>query len=218
MRSITRSIRLSCAVLGVATLPAAVRAEEAGSRPASGFVFQARMPTLGSLTGSLFGTPGFLVGRRSGGLTIGAGLGLSRLVVEVGDEETSLTVWQVQPMLQYDVWTSSDGLTSLDLVGGVGYGRASVEATETAVQCGAGSGGSSCNEEHDQITAHGTVIPIRAGLGGNHFLSRHFALGLEAGWEMLMLSDLEAEGEEIDGSFSSHLFYGLIRATIVAGD
>lgn len=231
------------AALGVFLLGRVARAEEAtaaaGSEaavalgnedaPASGFMIQARMQaqtSLASLAG-LGGGSGFLLGYDGSPVSFGVGVGLTRLGIdddEGGESSVSLTMFQVMPTVMFDVWRSRDRRARANVVMGAGYGRASVSSTSEVENCTFDpiSGAETCTTQESESSTGATLIPVLVGLGGDYFLSRHFALGVEAGLQAAFITGISVEeGDEstdLDASGNTQLTYGLLRATMVLGN
>jgi hypothetical protein len=197
---------LLAAVPGVARAQDGAKAEEG---VAAGFVVQPRIETQSSLLGGVLGSPGFLLGFRTGNVTVGIGGNFTRTDVSAmatgatTRDELSLTTFQVMPSVAYDVWHSADGRARFDVAGAVGYGHASVNVS---------SGGTSST---DLSIGY---IPFRLGVGADYFLSRNFALGGEAGFQSKILTSASEMGMNQDIAVSDSAGYGAIRLTFVIGD
>lgn len=215
----------------LATLPAIAQApgapqppppvEMSDVPPETGFLLQARMQTQQGLL-SIAGTaPGFLLGYQYHGAAIGVGLGYSRLGLSMGNDvgSASATLFEVTPTLIVDVWRSHDQRTRANLVGSVGYGKASVTVTVTNQNCTFDAlGNSICTSTTSDTTSKATLIPVQIGFGGDHYLSRHFAIGAEAGVQLLFLSGLESGGQSVNASASTQALYGLLRLSLLLGE
>src|SRR5882672_8065663 len=136
-------------------------AEPAGGPPQTGFQLQARMPTQFGLTTLI--TPGFTAGYRSGNLVIGAELGFTAGKVSDNNNSTSVLLYHLMPVIYLDVWQSTDGRARLNLVGGAGYGQGKV-TTQSSTSTSESSA---------------SFIPLLAGIGGDYYLHKNFAIGLE---------------------------------------
>src|SRR5260221_208196 len=152
---------------------------------ASGFMVQARMQAQSSLL-SLGGGPGFLLGYHGSSFALGVGLGLTRLGIsskENGSTSASVYLLQIVPTIFVDVWHSADGRARANLVGGIGYERASASVTSNSQSCffDPGTGTSMCTTRSNTDSAGATLIPIMVGVGGDYFLSRNFSIGAEGG-------------------------------------
>lgn len=204
-----------------ATRPAAASASEEGH--ASGLMVQGRLQAQGALP-FVGGGPGFLIGYQGSRFALGLGLGLTRAGISAGDDASgSLTLFQIMPTALVDVWSSRDGRTRANVIGGVGYGRASLEATSTSQDCVTPVGGTTtCTTETDEAKASAGFVPLMVGFGGDHFLSRSFALGAEIGLQGAFTTGIDntsgGESRSVDASGNLQLAYGALRATLVLGD
>lgn len=184
--------------------------QEPTSGPPDGWQFQARLPTTFGIESLI--TPGFVIGHRSGNMVIGAELGVA------GGSEThdegmgasrnySLWVYQIMPTLYLDVWQSRDGRARMNLVGGIGFGKGSVTNTSN-------DGMGMTTTSSDDIT----YVPVMGGLGGDYFLGRNFAMGVELGaWLPFLLSVQSAGVDQHIGGMAASL-RGIVRFTFVIGD
>lgn len=191
--------------------------------PATGFLVQARMQTQTSLL-SIFGGPGFLLGYQGNRFAAGLGLGLTRLGVSSGDTSVALTMYQIAPTVLFDVWQSTDGRARANLIGSVGYGRASYDVSDDTQSCfyDPNTGVDDCTTEHSKSTGGATLIPVTLGFGGDYFLNRNFALGAEAGFQGTFVTGVDSKSngasENVDAGADSEAMYGVIRATLVLGN
>ena len=190
---------------------------------ASGLMVQARVQSQTSLLSLGGGGTGFLVGYQGPSYSLGLGLGLSRIGVSSGGESASLTVFQVAPTAIIDVWHSADGRAHANLVGSVGYARASVDATTQSTECtGNAAGGETCTTSSQDGSVSASLVPVMLGFGGDYFLSRNFALGAEFGLQALFLvnasSNAGSNTKTVDVGGSAQFGYGALRATFVLGD
>jgi len=205
------------------TLSGWASAEEATpSGHASGFMVQTRLQAQGGLL-SVGGGPSFLLGYQGGGFALGLGLGLTRVGVSAGSDSGSLTLFQVMPTALVDVWHSRDGRARANLIGGVGYGRGSLNVTGSSQNCSAvAGGGQTCTTTSVDSTASIGFVPVMLGFGGDYYLSRNFALGAEAGLQGAFTTGISGESngktQSVDGSGNLQLAYGALRATFVLGD
>lgn len=173
---------------------------------------------------SVFGGPGFLAGYQGDSFAAGLGLGLTRLGLSSGGSSVALTLFQISPTVLFDVWRSSDGRARANLVGSVGYGRASYSVTDKYQNCffDGSTGNETCTTDKSESGGAATLIPVTLGLGGDYFLSRNFGLGLEAGFQGTFVAavDSRSDGssESVDAGADSEAMYGLIRASLVLGD
>ena len=185
--------------------------------PESAFLLQARMQTQQSVLSVVGASPGFLVGYQLKSVAVGLGFALTRLGVTTDNRgsSTSATLFQLSPTLIVDVWQSHDQRTRANLVASAGYGRAST--SNKSVSCYTDVNGvQTCTTSEGKASA--TLIPIQIGFGGDHYLSRHFGIGAEAGVQLMFLSGLESNGQSIDGSANMQSLYGLLRMTLLIGE
>jgi hypothetical protein len=189
---------------------------------ASGLMVQARVQSQAGLL-SLGGGSGFLLGYQGPSYSLGLGLGLTRVGVSAGSNSGSLTLLQLNPTAIIDVWHSADGRARANLVGSVGYGRASLSATTSNQDCTTNAAGNTvCTTSNQDSTASATFIPVTIGFGGDYFLSRNFALGAEFGVQALFVTGLNSSASgntsSVDASANAQFGYGALRATFVLGD
>jgi hypothetical protein len=214
----------------VAVAPAPVAAVPAAadytSSVATGFMVQARMQAQSSLL-QLGGGPGFLIGYRGPTYSLGVGLGLTRLGLssqQSGSVSANATLLQILPTALIDVWHSADGRARANLIGGLGYERASATVTQDSQTCvfDTTSGMTICQPRNNKDSVGATLIPIMLGIGGDYFLSRNFALGAEGGFQAAFLTSVDEDSNGRSQSFDTtgdmEFAYGVIRATIVLGD
>ncbi len=176
---------------------AAVPTVEAQQEPATGFAFWVRAPggALQDLFSSGAGAPQFAVGYRGRRFGLGFGAGLTMLNQSDEDSftggtskgELSLTMFQVGPSAWLDIWQSEDGRTAGSIVTTVSIGRLSASDKDEFTPTGG-------QPQINEVKSTGTLLGVRLGLGGNHFLHRHFALGMEAGLQLLTAFGIEEEG------------------------
>jgi hypothetical protein len=211
-------------VSGLASAEDAPRPAVSANGHASGFMVQGRLQAQGGLP-YVGGGPGFLVGYQGPSFALGLGLGLTRVGVSAGKEGSgSLTLFQVLPTAIVDVWHSSDGRARANLIGGIGYGRGSLQVTNTSESCSpaAPGGVSTCTTQNEQQKASVGFLPFMLGFGGDYYLSRNFALGTEFGVQAAFSTGLSTTDNsvtrDVDGSGNLQLAYGALRATLVLGD
>ena len=183
--------------------------EPGGGPPTEGWQLQARLPTAVGLDSLV--SPGFSIGKRSGNLVLGAELGLTygKFSTDNGAGSTnsdSFYVLQIVPMIYDDLWVSSDGRARMNVVAGLGYGRGSVTSSSND-----GMGNVTSN------TDYVSFLPIIAGVGGDYYLHRNFALGVELGAYVPVLLSVNSNGmdQRVSGGFES--MRGILRATFVTG-
>lgn len=221
-------VALGLGLVTFAGLASAQEAPAAAAAPAadghaSGLMVQARMQTQGGLL-SLGGGSGFVFGYQGPSYAVGLGLGLTRIgFSSEGDTSGSVMLFQIQPTALIDVWRSSDGRARANIVGGVGYGRASLNAKTSFESCSTdGLGNETCTTDLEDATASAGFVPVMIGFGGDYFLSRNFAIGAEVGLQAAFVTGIEtSEGavtNKVDASGNMQLAYGALRATFVLGD
>jgi len=203
-----------------ASAEVSINQEQPSQGHASGLMVQARVQAQSSLL-SVAGGPGFLLGYQGPSYAVGLGLGLTRIGVNSGGQSESLTLIQVAPTAIIDVWHSADGRARANLIGSVGYARASLSATGASTSCIVNAaGGETCTSQDDSASA--TLIPVMLGFGGDYFLSRNFALGAELGFQGLFLvsanTNSGSNSSNVDVGGNAQFAYGALRATFVLGD
>jgi hypothetical protein len=207
---------------GLASASAAAVSEEHGNGHASGFMVQARVQTESSLL-SLGAGSAFVFGYQGPSYSLGLGLGLTRVGVNSAGDSVSVTLLQVAPTLTVDVWHSADGRARANLVGSIGYARASAAVTATSQSCSSdGVGNETCTNTSVDTNASASIITVMVGFGGDYYLSRNFALGAEFGLQALFLVGVNASSgsttNSIDAGANAQFAYGALRATFVLGD
>jgi hypothetical protein len=202
-----------------ATAPAA-----AADGHASGLMLQGRLQASSGLL-SLGGGPSFLVGYQAPSFALGLGLGLNRISVSSGEDDLNgaVTMFQIVPTALFDVWHSADGRSRANVIAGVGYGRASFDSTSNRTTCVTDATGNDvCTTSKDEASASAGFVPFMIGFGGDHYLSRNFALGAEVGIQAAFTTGLDTESNgtsrSIDASGNLQVAYGALRATFVLGD
>ncbi len=189
--------------------------------PESAFLLQARMQTQQSLLSAVGASPGFLLGVQLKSVAIGVGVGFTRVGVTTDNSggKISASLFQVSPTILVDVWQSRDQRTRANLVGSVGYGKASISSTSSSNNCTIDTlGNQVCTTSLSESKSSATLIPVQIGFGGDHYLSRHFGIGAEAGLQLMFVSGLESSGQSVNGSANTQSFYGLLRMTLLIGD
>jgi hypothetical protein len=179
--------------------PVVVPAEPKGGPPENGFQIQARL-TSGIGVSSII-SPGFSMGYRMGSLVIGGELGITAGKLETDTETDSFSLVTLMPMIYIDIWQSADRRARLNLVGGIGVGQGKVTST---------SGGTTTESK-------ASFVPLLAAIGGDYYLHKNFALGVEAGLELPVLTKVEDNGtdQNLKGGFQS--LHGMFRVTFVTG-
>ena len=206
-------------------LPASAAAASSAANSdghASGVMVQARVQTQSSLLSLGVGS-GFLVGYQGPSYSLGLGLGLTRVGVSSSGDSATLSLFQVAPTVTVDVWHSADGRARANLIGSVGYARASLSATVQSQTCTSdGLGGETCTNSSQDASASASLVPVMVGFGGDYFLSRNFALGAEFGLQALFLAGVSTNAggtsRSIDAGANAQFGYGALRATFVLGD
>lgn len=194
---------------------------------ATGFMVQGRLQTQSSLIS--LAAPGFMIGYQAQGFALGVQLGLTRVGISAtpegqGETSASATLYQIEPTAMFDIWRSADGRARANLVAGVGFGRASVTAKGTTQDCvfDPNTGVETCSNSAEEQSFGASFIPLQLGIGGDYYLSRNFALGLEGGFQGLFVTGVDSESNgaqaDIAASANMQLAYGVIRATLVLGD
>jgi hypothetical protein len=163
-----------------------------------------------------FGSPQFYVGYRGSRATVGLGVGMtvagvSSTYVSRGqqvEDELSATMFQLGPAGSVDLWSSADGLTRGSIAAGVSLGRLSLVEDDQWV------------DFHgvlrtEQYKFTGTLLGVFVGLGGDHFLHRHFAIGVEGGVRAHFALDLAEEDTNDQVGLSANGAYGAIKAMVV---
>jgi hypothetical protein len=187
------------------------------------------MQTQMGLLSVVSSTPGFLVGYQLKGIALGVGFGLTRAGLSAdlngNNSSTTGTLFAVTPTVILDVWRSADQRTRANLVGSIGYGRASL--TSKSHDCYPYYNGTTtvqqCTDSESKSSAN--MIPLQLGFGGDHFLSRHFGLGAEAGLQWTLFSGVESTSQTTNGtpgpspnrSANMQAFYGVFRFTLLLG-
>jgi hypothetical protein len=195
----------------------AAGASAEGAAPTSGVLVQVRMPvtSVSSLLNSAVGVPQFVVGLRSGRIAYGLGLGLSRAGYSdkasgpgyEREYKIGATLFQVAPTVWFDFWQAPDGQTTGNVVISGQYGRVTFKQENK---------GFDISGPWDyESKGSGNLFGFLVGVGGDHHLGPHFALGLEAGVQGTFASDVKMDdGNSPKEGFSSSLLYGAMRATI----
>jgi hypothetical protein len=198
-------------------------AASTGEGHASGLMVQGRMQAQGGLL-SVGGGPSFLLGYQGPSYAVGLGLGLTRIGFSAGNDGSgSVTLFQIMPTALIDVWHSADGRARANVIGGIGYGRASLSVTDTSQNCtNDGLGNQTCTTSNNESTVSAGFVPVMIGFGGDYFLARNFALGAEVGVQGAFSTGLNTESNNVsrsvEGSGNLQIAYGALRATFVLGD
>jgi hypothetical protein len=170
--------------------------------PDTGFALWVRVPVNGlrQSASSITANPEFAVGYRGDSYGIGVGLGFLVARASYQNDSVTATIFQIGPSAWFDFWRSPDGYTRGNVALGLTLGRVSASEDEDSVS----------NEEFN-----GTLLNFYAGLGGDHFLSPHFALGAEGGFQGTFAIDLKDPDTADEFSLSASGLYGMIRTMIV---
>lgn len=183
--------------------------------PATGFAIWAKVPatTLQGIAAGFAGSPQFALGYRGNRTSLGVALGGGTLRVtdestfsgQTSKETLTGTAFQIGPAFLWDFWQSQDRLTRGNLALGVTWGRVSLTNKDEFT-------GSPPSESK----VSGTLFGYNVGIGGDHFIHEHFAIGLEGGFQGTIAAGLEEEGDPsqkagIGGSGA----YGGLRLTVV---
>ena len=182
--------------------------------PATGFSIWARLAqsSVQELAASASGSPEFTIGFRGATFSFGLGLGLAKLRVtdkdvfgpDVSETTTTATLFQIGPDVLWNVWNSADQRTLGNVVLGATIGKLSAKVEDTF-------NGTVTNE--DKVS--GTLYGLRAGLGGEHFFDRHFAIGVEGGFQANFATGIEEEGATRTIGVAANGAYGALRVTVV---
>jgi hypothetical protein len=194
--------------------PLAAQSQE----PASGFSLWVHSP-VGFLQNafSSIGAPQFNVGFRRNNHGLGLGLGFTVLHSKEenffdGQLENKATfgatLFQIGPSGWVDVWHSPDGRAHGKVVGGVSIGRLSgTDKNEFR----SFNGGFETNES----SVSATLLGFHLGVGGEHFLHPHFALGVEGGFQGNFAFNIKEEVSDDNVGLWAIGIYGALRAMIV---
>jgi hypothetical protein len=196
-------------ILAATTLGAgAASAQE--ERTASGLAFWIRFPgtSVQEVAAATAGGPRFAVGVRRGRFQFGLGFGHAAARSSVRDsvlipvpppgttvqreveDQARATLFQIGPTVLADVWRSRDGTTRANITAGIGFGRVTLATTNEFVDF--------LNGEilADTTREAGGLIGFHLGFGGDHFLTRHFGIGAEAGYQGTAAVNLKDEDDE----------------------
>jgi hypothetical protein len=185
-----------------------------GGPPAKGFQIQGRMSTNVGLSSIL--SPGFSLGYRAGKVVIAAELGMTAGKVKEGAIDVQAGNFiTFTPMVAYDIWQSYDGRARLNIIAGAGIGQGRVN--ETFQVDNDGDGIPETTEESSQVA---TIVPVIAGIGGDYYLHKNFALGVEASVNAPILVSVKDDGVDLADDFnaSTQAIHGLLRITFVTGN
>ena len=215
------SLSMACLMACLSTLgPHIAAAQE--EQPATGFAVWIRAAggTVPDLFASVAGAPQFAVGYSGERFGLGVGLGLfvarstdkSSFMATESKSTESATLFQIGPSGWLDIWQSLDGRTRGNLAATVSVGRLSVSDKDEFTS--APGVAPTINE----TSSSGTLLGLRVGIGGDHFLHPHFALGLEAGLQGMLAFGIEEDPLPPGGSrigLAANGTYATMRAKIV---
>ncbi len=209
---------LTAALLAPATLltPAALTGQ--AEAPATGFALSASLSpgVVHELANTVAGGPAFTLGHRGERLSIGLGLGFTRLTATDRDSSggftsegtQTATAWSVGPDVLVRVWQSADGATLGHLALGGSIGRFSAKDENRF---------SGPPPSSSESSVSGTVYGLRAGLAGERFLGRNLSLGVEGGLRTTFTGDLEEEGSTQTFGLGVSGAYASLRLSVVLG-
>ena len=186
-------------VLGLEVTAAKAAAQEG---PDTGFALWLRVPVTGlrQTASSITANPEFVIGYKGDSYGIGVGLGFLLARASYLNDSVTATIFQIGPAAWFDFWRSPDGNTRGNVALGVSLGRISASSKDEF----------GTNEDFS-----GTLLNFYAGLGGDHFLSPHFALGAEGGFQGTFALDLQDAGSSDGLTLSASGLYGMIRTMVV---
>jgi hypothetical protein len=173
---------------------------ERGGPPARGFQIQGRMSTTIGI-GSLI-NPGFSMGYRRGNWVFGGQLGVIAGKLEDNGDTDQFSLVTIMPMVYYGIWSSEDRRARMDVVGGIGVGGGQIKSE---------SGGVTSKQ-------NASFVPFLLGLGGDYYLHKNFALGVEIAIELPVLGKIEDNGMDTGVKGSTQSIHGMLRFTFVTGD
>lgn len=185
--------------------------------PGTGFALSVRGTggAIQDLAASAAGAPQFTIGYRGERYSVGVGVGFitarasdkDEFTGGSSEEKTTATAFQLGPAVRMELWRSPDRRTLGNLAAGLSIGRLSLTDEDTfSDQSGT---------QTTKTESSGTLVSFHAALGGDHFLSSHFALGLEAGLQGTIAFGIEEEGNGQRLGASASGAYGGLRITLV---
>jgi hypothetical protein len=172
-----------------------------GGPPLTGVQLQARVPTQIGLASVI--TPGFSIGYRLNKVVLGLQFGLSEGKLSDNNVTDAVQLYSIMPTVSDDLWLSDDGRARLNITVGIGFGKGSVESTDTA------GGGTSQTDL--------TYLPTLIGVGGDYYLHRNFALGVEVASEIPVILSVTDNGMDRMESGFADAIHGIVRVTFIAG-
>jgi hypothetical protein len=175
---------------------------ERGGPPQRGFQIQGRMSTQIGLTSII--SPGVSLGYRRGNWVFGGQFGVIAGKLEDQDANTtdSFSLVTIMPMVHYGLWESTDRKARLDVVGGLGVGSGKLRRENAGTT----------------TTSKADFVPLLLGLGGDYYLHKNFALGVEIGAQLPVLGKVEDGGMEVNVKGSYQSIGGILRFTFVTGE
>ncbi len=195
---------LACS-LALLAIPIGDAASEESKSPAVGFAIGLRAPVASarSVVTSVSSVPEFVVGYRGDRYAVGVGLGLVRAKAADDYETITGNTFQIEPSACFDFWQSPDGFTRGNVSMGFGIGRASLTDEYEGEY----------EDSKDEVSC--TLFSFHLGMGGDHFLSPHFALGAEGGFQGAFASNIKEKGNPDEHSLSASGLYGMFRTMVV---
>ncbi len=216
-------LSMACLMACLSTLgPHIAAAQE--EQPATGFALWIRAPggSVPDLFASAAGAPQFSVGYSGERFGLGVGLGLvlarstdkSSFMATESKSTVKATLFQIGPSGWLDIWQSLDGRTRGNVAATVSVGRLSVSDKDEFTSAPGAA------PTITETSSTGTLLGVRVGIGGDHFLHPHFALGLEAGLQGMMALGIEEDQQPPGGSIErvglgANGTYATLRAKIV---
>lgn len=203
--------------LGLASLMPPVASTQ-DAQPATGFAISVRIPnaSLQELFATALGSPRFALGYRGPRWTLAAGIGWAEL--RASDKDTfgqteskdsfRATLLQLEPSVTADVWRSADGQTRGNLAVGLGIGRLSAVEKDSFRDFNG-------QVQTSETKSSGTLLGVRVGIGGEHFLDPHFAVGAEGGLQVNYALGVKEEPSTSSAGAAVNGTYGALRVTVV---
>jgi hypothetical protein len=182
--------------------PPVVPVTHPGGPPAAGFQLQARLPTQLGLASVI--TPGFSLGYRVNKVVFGLQFGLTE--AKLSDDQTTdaVQLFTMMPTISDDLWLSDDGRARLNVIVGIGYAKGSIETTDNVNGTGT-------------TTSDVSYLPTLVGVGGDYYLHRNFALGVELAAEIPVILSVESNGMTTPQTGFADAIHGILRATFIVG-
>jgi hypothetical protein len=211
------SNRTACAVLAAASVTAVSVAEAQEGAPAQGIDLQVRVPVLpwGGAMQQLF------IGYRAQAFTLGVGAGVLMLNWTgpgASSNSTNLGSFSVAPTVFVPLWRSADRTSETYLTGSFAVGA--LTSTTNSTYYPPPPGMPTTVTGSTNITYLGPSV----GVGGQHFLSPTFAIGLEGGFSALFpsggSSSTSTGGTTTSNPLGSGMYlslYGTLTASLLIG-